>query len=105
MPNVKKIQLSNGQIYSIFDEGALRLDPSGKLITGNGIVDKIILQNAELYITAIDDVPIEEDITNVLVQDEVTKAIKRRSIDYLLKDIGGVSCEVEGKALELKIGK
>lgn len=31
--------------------------------------------------------------------------MKRRSTEYLLKDIGGTSHEVEGNTLILKIGK
>ena len=44
MANIKKIKLSNNQIYSIFDEGALRIDETThKLITGNAIVDQVLL--------------------------------------------------------------
>ena len=49
MANIKKIKLSDGSVYSIFDEGALRLNNEGKLVTGNIVVDEIIVKN-DLYI-------------------------------------------------------
>lgn len=64
MANIKKIKLSDGSVYSIFDEGALRLNDEGKLITGNGMVDSLILDG--LYIVEIDDVPVEHSIDNVV---------------------------------------
>ena len=65
---IKKIKLSDGTIYSIFDEGALRLNEDGKLITGNIILDNIII-NSGLGIIAVDDKPVNETIDNVLIQD------------------------------------
>lgn len=103
---IKKIKLNNGSVYSIFDEGALRLNENGKLITGNTIVDKVILEG-DLFITEIDDVPLDEDINNVLVQDDGTGQIKKRSTDKLLEDIGGISYNMDDTTgvLSLKIGK
>lgn len=63
---IKKIKLSNGSVYAIFDEGALRLDATGKLITGNATVDKVIL-DGDLFIVEIDNVPVNQAIDNVLV--------------------------------------
>lgn len=65
MANIKKIRLSDGSVYSIFDNGALRLNNEGKLITGNSLVDKIILTE-NVYITEVDDIPVEEEINNVV---------------------------------------
>lgn len=100
---IKKIKLSNGQIYSIFDEGALRLNEDDVLLTGNEIVDKVILQG-QLYITEVDDVAVDA-YTSVLVKGAdglVASAPK----DRLLSDIGGVSAFVENSGvLSLKIGK
>ena len=106
MANIKKIKLSDGSVYSIFDEGALRLNNDGKLVTGNIVVDQIIV-NTDLYITAVDDVPVEQEINNVvtMVQENGKWVMKRRSTNYLLKDIGGTSHEVEDSTLSLKIGK
>lgn len=105
MANIKKIKLSDGSVYSIFDEGALRLNNEGKLITGNQVVDSLILGG--LYITEVDDIPLGEGIDNVvtMVQENGYWVMKRRSTDLLLKDIGGTSHEVEGTVLNLKIGK
>lgn len=51
MANIKKIKLSDGSVYSIFDEGALRLDPeSNKLLTGNQVVDNVLLKVVCLYL-------------------------------------------------------
>lgn len=103
---IKKIKLSNGSIYSIFDEGSLHLNDDDVLITGNSIVDKVILEG-HLYITEIDDVPVATNISNVLVQDSLTGEIKKRSIDYLLEDIGGISYNMDESTgvLSLKFGK
>lgn len=99
---IKKIKLSNNQVYSIFDEGALRLDSTGKLITGNDVVDKLILEG-DLYITEVDDMDVAT--SNVLVQETSTGLIKRRSADKLLEDIGGYSASVNSNILQLKLGK
>lgn len=104
--NIIKIKLSDGSVYSIFDTGALRLNADGKLITGNGIVDKVLLQG-NLYITEINDVPVNQSISNVLVQDTSTGEIKKRSTNKLLEDIGGISYQMDSDTgtLSLKIGK
>lgn len=103
---IKKIRLSNNETYAIFDEGALRLDSSNRLITGNTIVDKLILEG-NLFITEIDDVPVSQSISNVLVQDTTTGEIKKRSTDQLLEDIGGISYNMDDTngILSLKFGR
>lgn len=104
MANIKKIKLSDGSIYSIFDEGALRLDENNILITGNSVVDEVII-NGGLSILEIDDIPIEQTIDNVLVQDAATGLIKKRSVNQLLADIGGVSCKVQDNIFIVRVGK
>ena len=103
---IKKIRLSNNETYAILDKGALRLDSSNKLITGNTIVDKLILEG-NLFITEIDDVPVSQSIGNVLVQDTTTGEIKKRSTDQLLEDIGGISYNMDDTngILSLKLGR
>ena len=91
---IKKIKLSNGSVYSIFDEGSLHLNENNVLITGNSIVDEAIL-DGHLYITEIDDIPINQSIDNVLVQDSTTGEIKKRTTDKLLEDIGGISYSID----------
>ena len=86
---IKKVKLSDGSIYSFFDNGALRLNENNILITGNDVVDQVIIQK-NLTIIEIDDVPVEQAIDNVLVQDKTTGRIMKRSTDQLLADIGGV---------------
>ena len=107
MANIKKIKLSDGSIYSIFDEGALRLDPeSNKLLTGNKVVDNVIIEG-NLSILEIDDVPLDAAIDNVLVQDATTGQIKKRSTDKLLEDIGGISYSIDNTSgtLSFKLGR
>ena len=107
MANIKKIKLSDGSVYSIFDEGALRLDPkSNKLLTGNQVVDNVIIEG-NLSILEIDDVPLDAAIDNVLVQDATTGQIKKRSTDKLLEDIGGISYSIDNTSgtLLFKLGK
>ena len=107
MANIKKIKLSDGSVYSISDEGALRLDPkSNKLLTGNQVVDNVIIEG-NLSILEIDDVPLDATIDNVLVQDATTGQIKKRSTDKLLEDIGGISYSIDNTSgtLSFKLGK
>ena len=107
MANIKKIKLSDGSVYSIFDEGALRLDPeSNKLLTGNQAVDNVIIEG-NLSILEIDDVPLDAAIDNVLVQDATTGQVKKRSTDKLLEDIGGISYSIDNTSgtLSFKLGK
>lgn len=104
MANIKKIKLSNGEIYSIFDNGALRLNAQNQLICGNSIVDELIIKGG-LSITEIDDVPVTDSINNVLVQDASTGKIMKRSTDALLEDIGGYSCKYDNGVLSLQVGK
>jgi len=103
---IRKITLVDGSVYSIFDEGAIRLNEDNILVTGNEVVDEAILQG-HLYITEIDDVPLNESIDNVLVQDSITGEIKKRTTDKLLEDIGGASYNMDNTTgtLSLKIGK
>lgn len=103
---IKKIKLSNGAIYSIFDNSAIRLNSDNILVTGNTVVDEAILQG-HLFITEIDDVPVEDAISNVLVQDTETGAIMKRSTNKLLEDIGGISYSMDDPngVLSLKVGK
>lgn len=112
MANIKKIKLSDGSIYSIFDEGALRLNSSGVLVTGNAVVDPLIL-GGNLRIAEIDDVPVSQAIDSVMVAYNVgTSAapvyeVRKRTTDQLLEDIGGASYNMDSSTgvLSLKIGK
>lgn len=103
---IKKIKLSNGSVYSIFDEGSLHLNENNVLITGNSIVDEAIL-DGHFYITEINDIPVNQSIDNVLVQDSTTGEIKKRTTDKLLEDIGGISYSMNDAdgILSLKFGK
>ena len=104
MGQIKKIKLSDGSIYSIFDNGALRLNENNQLITGNRLIDEIII-NGHLEVIEIDDIPLNQSIDNVLVQDNLTGRIAKRSTEQLLADIGGMSCSVDGTVFSVKIGK
>ena len=109
MADIKKIKLSNGSIYSIFDEGALRLNSQNKLITGNSIVDELII-DGDLYITEVDDVAVNNSIDNlvtaVLNTDTGAYEFKKRSTNQVLEDIGGISYSMDATGtLTFKIGK
>ena len=101
---IKKVKLSDGSVYAFFDNGALRLNENNILVTGDEVVDQVIIQK-NLTIIEIDNVPVEQAIDNVLVQDKTTGRIMKRSTDQLLADIGGISCEVENSTFSVKIGK
>ena len=109
---IKKVQLSNGEIYYIYDSGAARLSDldhyvpnDGGTITGNLQVDQKIITN-DLAVLAVEFLAEEYEIDNVLVLDS-NGDVKKRSTDYLLKDIGGTSCSVNESngTLILKRGK
>lgn len=107
---ITKVKLSDDSIYSFFDKGAIRLNDQGILVTGDTVVDRIIL-NGHLSIKEIDDVDVSE-YTNILVQNNATGEIARRNKDNMLEDIGGCSYKINsisgdenGKILSLKIGK
>lgn len=104
--NLKRVKLSDGSVYSIFDEGALRLNADGKLITGNSVVDKMILDGT-LYVLEIEEVAAATPISNVLIQDATTGEIKKRSTDQLLEDIGGISYSMDSATgtLAFKFGR
>lgn len=113
---IRKIKLSDGQIYSFFDAGALRLDDENHLIvddprfpTGNASIDKIIL-DGHLSIAEVDDITVNTETTyKVLVQEtganNFTGEILGRDKDQILADIGGYSAKVNQDVLELKLGK
>ena len=101
---IKKVKLSDGSVYAFFDNGALRLNENNILVTGDEVVDQVIIQK-NLIIIEIDNVPVEQAIDNALVQDKTTGRIMKRSTDQLLADIGGISCEVENSTFSVKIGK
>lgn len=100
---LSKVTLSNGNTYIVKDLNALHT--SGGTITGDLYVDAEIRAN-KLFILSVEtmlDTP-----TNVLVEDETTNEIKKRSTDKLLEDIGGYSCDENALAngvLKLKLGK
>ena len=85
--NIKKITLSNGSTYAIFDQGALRLDSDGKtIITGNGAVDRIIV-SGNLHITKIDEIPLADTKYQVLVQG-ANGEIQYEDIRIVLSNLG-----------------
>lgn len=106
MANIKTIKLSDGSVYSIFDNGALRLNEQGYLITGNSIVDQKITCEG-IYIVEIDEEPVENTINNLVTMVQINGRweFRRRSIDKVLEDIGGTSTSVSNGVLNLKIGK
>lgn len=100
---IKKIKLSDERIYSIFDEGALRLDPTTKkILTGNTVVDEAIL-DGHLSIIEIDDVPLAQVQAKVLVQDATSGEIKQQDIRQVLKNLGLITAKVENNILDLAV--
>ena len=106
---IKKIMLSDGNIYYLCDAEAAReadlqnyLPLEGGTISGNLTVDQMIITQG-LTITGFEY--ITEPPENVLV--EQGGQIKKRSTEYLLEDIGGSSYNVDQSVgvLSFKIGK
>lgn len=105
MKKIRKIKLSNGKVYSIFDENGIHVDPiSHKIISGNPVIDTIILDNDSIFISEIDGVVLESDF---VVYNPNTGQINYRSKDKVLKDIGGTAYEVDTQqgTLKLQVGK
>jgi len=110
---IKKVKLSNGAIYSIFDQDALRLDPDTNIIiTGVDPVDEAIL-DGHLSITEINDVPLAQVQFPVLVQTPVIRDehgnyvsggdIKKQDIRQVLKNLGLITAKVENDILNLAV--
>ena len=90
--NIKKIQLSNGDVYAIFDEGSLHLsDPTSEgrilLLSGNPVVDDIILQGG-LEIDLVNDVPITESNPEVVFRDPTTGQILKLDLQGAKQRLG-----------------
>ena len=107
---IKKIKLSDGSTYFIYDANAPRkadldnyLPLSGGTITGNLTVDQLI-HAGSLQVDSIEYQSTSTD--NVLIQ-SADGTIKKRSADNLLEDIGGFSCSVDSSSgtLAFKLGK
>lgn len=96
---IKKVKLSNGSVYSIFDEGALRLNSDKVICTGNTVVDEAIL-NGHLSITEIDDIPIAQLTEDILVTD-ANGTVYKENIRQVLREIGCVTAEVTDEILFL----
>lgn len=110
---IKKVQLSDGRIFNLCDTDAARvadlsnyLPLTGGTISGNLTIDHELQAN-RLYVLSIQYVPVEVPITNVLVEDEDTNEIKKRSTNKLLEDIGGISYSIDENqgVLSLKYGR
>lgn len=109
---IKKIKLSDNQIYYVCDSEAARqtaledyLPKTGGTITGSLEINEICKAN-NLYILQTTELSYEEKPTNVLVKGKDGE-IKTRNINYLLEDAGGVSYSMDDEncILTLRIGK
>ena len=113
MPNekyIKKIKLSDGSVYYVYDINAPRktdldnyLPKTGGTITGNLTVDQKLAAGS-LQIESIEFQSTTTD--NVLIQ-SADGTIKKRSADKLLEDIGGCSYTMDDSSgvISFKIGK
>ena len=82
---IKKIKLNDGSVYAIFDEGSLRLNDNNVLITGNDMVDNVII-NGSLQITEIDDIPVNKSLEYVLTWDASTGSFYKCTLADLFSD-------------------
>lgn len=107
---IKKVKLSDGSAYYLYDAGAPRTEDlnnylplSGGTITGVLEVDELI-HAGKLQIDTIEYQSTTTD--NVLIQ-AADGSIKKRSTDDLLADIGGFSCSMDSESgvLSLQLGK
>lgn len=90
---IKKIKLNDGSVYAIFDEGSLRLNDNNVLITGNNIVDNMIIKGS-LQITEIDDIPVNKSLEYVLTWDASIGAFYKCTLaDLFSNDIYELSVD------------
>ena len=102
---VVKLKLNDGQIYSIFDTGAIHLNDQGRLVTGNFIVDNVLIDQ-DKFIIEINDLPVDQAADYYLVQQSGSFSIQRRQRKDVLKDIGGASYDIDAEhvILQLQVG-
>ena len=102
---VIKLKLNDGHIYMVCDTGAIHIDDNGRLVTGNGVVDNVLI-NQNKFIIEIDDMPVDEYTDYYLVQKAGDTNVKRKRRKEVLKDIGGASFNIDSSTgtLSLKIG-
>lgn len=87
---IVKVKLNDGKVYAIRDTGAVHYDPDlKKILTGNDIVDNIVINDAHKFIIQIGDTDMR--IENLLSIDRTTGLIVARDAKKVLKDIGGAS--------------
>jgi len=107
---IKKIILTNNDVYYVYDVGAPRksdlndyLPLTGGTITGNLTIDEQLYAGT-LKVKTIEYQDIATD--NVLIQ-SADGTVKKRSVDKLLEDIGGCSYSMDTSSgvLSFKIGK
>lgn len=107
---IKKIKLSDGSVYYVYDVNAPRktdldnyLPKAGGTITGNLDVDEKIRANK----LQIDSVEYQSATTDNVIIQAADGTIKKRSSDKLLGDIGGCSFSMDASTgvLSFKIGK
>ncbi len=104
---IRKIKLSDGLTYTVYDANACRVDSTGRLLTGDDVIDEIIITK-HLSIVQIDDMEVPTD--NVLVAVEVGTGqnaryeIKKRDTSSLYEDMNGMECTVENGTLTFTRG-
>lgn len=102
---VVKLKLNDGQVYAIFDTGAIHVDDSGQISTGDQIIDNILI-NENKFIIEIDDMPVGQYTDYYLVQKTGDNTIKRKRRTEVLEDIGGASFNMDETTgtLTFKVG-
>lgn len=108
---IKKIKLSDNNIYYVCDSEAAKASALENYLplTGGTITDSLTIQNIcktnSLYRLQTTELPYEDKPTNVLTQKDDGEIVQR-NIDFLLEDVGGISCSVMSDGiLSLQIGK
>lgn len=113
---IKKIRLSDGNTYYIYDEGAVRAEDlgnylplSGGSLSGNLSVGDVLLNYTDGSITANEvkvlDIEEQTESPDFVITIDADGNLLKRSTEYLLEDIGGYSASVSNSVLTLKLGK
>lgn len=124
---IKRIQLSDGTVRELYDLGAARAEDLGNYLPLSGgslagdlkVGDDIVLVAETGSLTGkkvtVTSITIEEKKPEYIIvssdSEDGSNELKKRSVDQILEDIGGVSCTATGDqgdddgVLVFKVGK
>lgn len=105
---IKKIKLSDGQVYYLCDdEAAKKADLSNYLPLTGGELSGNLEVDAEIATKKlqISEIQVIDSVPDYFLVEGIDGEVQKRHKDNILGDIGGVSFAVNEGTLSLKVGK